>query len=153
MAGVFFLTQNYTPTPHSFPICSQLPMADLTMSLPYQSDASVNATLLLQKQVFQSQANSLTKLLSHLEQSKLNVNADVRVPQLLASRTLSDEYTTSNRLLENEEITMLGFLDVNGKLTVSSRLSEFMLFMTRITKVSILPSRQYCSYFITFVSY
>jgi len=124
-------------------------MADLTMSLPYQSDASINAALLLQKQVFQSQTNSLSKLLSHFEQSTLNVTADVKVPQLLTSRTLSDEYASSNRLLENEEIALLGFLDVNGKLTVSSRLNEFMLFMTRITKVSIFSEALFICIYVT----
>ena len=104
------------------------------MSVPYQNDASLNATFLLQKEAFLAQTSGLSDLLSNLQNSNPKVLVDAKVPQLLSLRTLPEDYVFGNRLLENEEIAVLGFLDESGKISVSSRLNEFMLLMTRVTK-------------------
>ena len=104
------------------------------MSVPYQNDASLNATFLLQKEAFLAQTSGLSDLLSNLQNSNPKVLIDAKVPQLLSLRTLPEDYVFGNRLLENEEIAVLGLLDESGKISVSSRLNEFMLIMTRVTK-------------------
>ena len=110
-------------------------MTNKAANVPYQNDASLNATLLLQKEAFLSQANRLSDLLSNMQHSNTEILTDVKIPQLLSTRTLSEDYVIGSRLLENEEVAILGFLDESGKISVSSRLNEFMLLMTRITKV------------------
>ncbi len=111
-------------------------MTESTMSVPYQNDAGLNATFLLQKQIFQLQSSTLSNIISSLEKSNSKLVIDSKIPPLLSTRALPDEYTVNNRYLENEEVTILGFLDASGKLSVSSRLNELMLLMTRITKVN-----------------
>lgn len=105
------------------------------MDVPYHTDASLNAVFLLQKQAVQFQANSLSNLIGSLGQSTDKIVLDSKIPLLLNVRSLPDEYSSNGRMLDNEEITILGFLDSSGKISVSSRLNEFMLLMTRVTKV------------------
>lgn len=105
-------------------------------ALPYAQDASVNAVLLLQKQVFQFQSGCLQEILRGLCPSKIFINADLKVPSFILNRSLPDELVFQGRSIDNEEMTLLGLLDVSGHISCSSRLSEFMLFMTRIKKVT-----------------
>ena len=104
--------------------------------LPYAQDSSVNAIFLLQKQVFQYQSSRLQEILGNLAPTKIFVNADLRVPSFILNRSLPDELVFQGRSIDNEEMTLLGLLDVSGEISCSSRLSEFMLFMTRIKKVT-----------------
>lgn len=110
-------------------------MTSNSSQLPYYEDASLNATLLLQKQIFQFQSHSLSEILSDIANTKVFISSDMKVPSILQNRTLTDEYAQQGRLLDNEEISLLGVLDQTGKVSVSSRLNELMLLMTRITKV------------------
>ena len=110
-------------------------MAENGVSLPYAHDASMNAVFLLQKQVFQYQTSCLGEILREVAPCNVYVNGDLKVPQFILNRALPDEYIFQGRSVDNEEMTLLGFIDSNGKLSSSSRLSEFMLFMTRIKKV------------------
>lgn len=110
-------------------------MANIGSELSYYEDASLNATFLLQKHIFQFQTHSLQQLMNDVANSKVFISSDMKVPSILLNRTLGDEYSHQGRLLDNEEITLLGLLDQTGKIGVSSRLNELMLMMTRVTKV------------------
>jgi hypothetical protein len=67
---------------------------------------------------------------------KLFINAELKVPSFILNRSLADEYVFQGRNIDNEEITILAMLDEKGVLSCGSRLNEFMLFLTRIKKVS-----------------
>lgn len=110
-------------------------MTSSVSPLPYYEDASHNAALLLQKQIFQFQSHSLNEIMKDIASTKVFISSDMKVPSILLNRTLPDEYSQQQRLLDNEEVTLLGLLDQSGKITVSSRLNELMLLMTRVTKV------------------
>ena len=101
----------------------------------YQDDASINATLLLQKQIFQLQSDCLSQMTAEFSTSNIAMSDDLKFPQFIGDRVLLEDYASHGRKLDNEEITLLGILDSSGKISVSSRLNEFMLFMTRIKKV------------------
>lgn len=106
-------------------------------AIPYEEDASVNAVFLLQKQVFQYQANCLSELIRGAASTKIFINTELKVPNFILSRSLPDELVFQGRSVDNEELTLLGFLDANGILSCNSRLNEFMLFMTRIKRVRV----------------
>lgn len=61
-------------------------------------------------------------------------NEELGLPEFLVRRTLPDEYV-GKRFLDNEEVTILSFLDTNGRISSSKSLMEFMVLMTRIEKV------------------
>jgi hypothetical protein len=112
---------------------------------PYHEDAGLRAALFLEKQVFELQAACYQEALSNLPKTSITLSSEMRVPQFLLDRNLMDEYSSKGRLLDNEEITILGMLDAHGKISVLSRLTEFMLFMTRVKKVG-RPSLGVCFY-------
>jgi hypothetical protein len=105
-------------------------------ALPYIEDASVNAVFLLQKQVFQYQSSCLSDLLRTVAPTKLFINGDLKVPNFVLNRSLPDELVFQGRSVDNEELTLLGFLDAKGELSCTSRLNEFLVYMTRIKRVS-----------------
>jgi len=59
----------------------------------------------------------------------------VLLPTIFTKRVLTDDHGQSKRYVDNEELTILGMLDSDGFLSLSSRVSEFIVLMTRITKV------------------
>jgi hypothetical protein len=64
------------------------------------------------------------------------MSEELGLPDFLVRRNLSDEYV-GRRYLEDEEVTILSFLDNHGRISSTSSLVEFMLLLTRIDKVLI----------------
>ncbi len=62
------------------------------------------------------------------------LNEELGLPDFLVRRCLPDEYV-GRRYLDDEEVTLLSFLDNHGRISSTSSLMEFMLLMTRIDKV------------------
>jgi hypothetical protein len=60
---------------------------------------------------------------------------DLQIPQLLTERatSISEQF----RYVDNEELTLVSILNEDGQLTLSARLVEFMILMTRLTKVKL----------------
>ena len=108
-------------------------MSTNSNSCPHHEEASLNAILLLQKQVFQFQSNCLNEILKE-KPVPVYVNGELKVPSFILNRTLPDDLLNQGRMIDNEETTILGFLDADGKLNNPGRLSEFMLFLTRIKR-------------------
>jgi hypothetical protein len=66
-------------------------------------------------------------------------SSDLQIPSLIAERasSISDLTREQFRYIDNEELTLISILDEDGQLVLSARLVEFMIFMTRLTKVII----------------
>jgi len=103
---------------------------------PSRDDASINAALLLQKSVFEKQCSYLQDVILVQRNSvPIVLDGDLKVPHMLLNRSLPSEFKAQGRAIDNEEITILGMLDSKGKISSYSRLTEFMVFMTRIKKI------------------
>jgi hypothetical protein len=108
----------------------------LLEELPFAEDARINSLMILQRRVFQQQADSLQKILQVRKESHpVEFTEKFEVPSILTRRNKSDDVSSQNRLLDDVEMTLLGILDSSGMLILSSRISEFIVVMTRIIKV------------------
>jgi hypothetical protein len=56
------------------------------------------------------------------------------IPELLLRRALPDEYSANKRFLEDEEITIVSFLDDQGRISTTNHLNDFMVLLTRFEK-------------------
>jgi len=102
-------------------------------NLPYFEDAGLNAAAVLQQQIFKLQVDQFQSVSTfHENQSSLSQCNDLHISELLLvpSRKIGH-----SRCLDNEEITILGLLDSDGRLTLSSRMTEFMIMMTRVSRM------------------
>lgn len=116
--------------------------------LPFADDAKINAVLILQRRIFQLQANCLQSSIQRQQQSKNSnvASANTGFPALLVRRNISDEMQSQNRILDDVEMTLLGILDSSGMLSLCSRISEFIVVMTRVVKVE---HRAICLYILS----
>ena len=117
----------------------------------YESDAKGAACLLLQREVISVQAVSVEKYLREgilLQEKHLQVPFDCsELGEVLSNRMADAEETKSakgvddssskkkERVMDDIEVTIMGILDSDGKITVKTRLAEFMSLMSRIEKV------------------
>ena len=115
---------------------------------PFADDAKINAVLILQRRIFQLQADYLHNAIQRQQRSKScnNVSANSGIPALLVRRNISDEMQSQNRTLDDVEMTLLGILDSSGMLSLCSRISEFIVVMTRVVKVE---HRAICLYILS----
>ena len=102
-----------------------------TMENHLVDEGKINATLLIQRQILIKQMESLSEF-----NTKIDISQELlpTVPDLLKRRNMTDR----SRLVDNEEIALMDILDADGMISNETRLSTFMVFMTRITKVSLL---------------
>jgi hypothetical protein len=116
--------------------------------LPFADDAQINAVLILQRRIFQLQADCLHSAIQQQQHSKTSnlVSANSGFPALLVRRNISDEMISQNRILDDVEMTLLGILDSSGMLSLCSRISEFIVVMTRVVKVE---HRAICLYILS----
>jgi hypothetical protein len=116
--------------------------------LPFVDDAKINAVLILQRRIFQLQADCLHSAIQQQQHSKISnlVSANSGFPALLVRRNISDEMQSQNRILDDVEMTLLGILDSSGMLSLCSRISEFIVVMTRVVKVE---HRAICLYILS----
>ena len=105
--------------------------------LPFADDAKINAVLLLQRRIFQLQAEQLEIAIRRQqdEEAATPQLEAILLPSILARRNISEEMRSQNRILDDVEMTILGILDCAGFLSLSSRISEFIVVMTRVVKV------------------
>jgi len=102
-------------------------------NLPYFEDAGLNAAAILQQQIFRLQVDQFQSVSTfHENQSSLNQCNDLHISELLL---VPSRKVGHSRCLDNEEITLLGLLDSDGRLTLSSRMTEFMIMMTRVSRM------------------
>ena len=92
-----------------------------SQKLPYIEEAGLNAAIILQQQIFSAQLD-LQKSLS--KENRNAVIKDVSISDVLLgpSRRFGN-----SRCLDNEEITLLSLLDSDGRLSMSSRMTQFMI--------------------------
>ena len=116
--------------------------------LPFEEDAKINSVLLLQKRVFQLQAECLQNAQQRKKfESNVRSTVDAFVlPSILARRNVSDEMQAQNRVLDDVEMTLLGILDSSGMLSLCCRIPEFIVVMTRVVKVE---HRALCLYILS----
>ena len=116
--------------------------------LPFADDAKINAVLILQRRIFQLQADCLQSAIQRQQNSKSSqlLPANSGFPSLLVRRNISDEMQSQNRILDDVEMTLLGILDSRGMLSLCSRISEFIVVMTRVVKVE---HRALCLYILS----
>jgi hypothetical protein len=116
--------------------------------LPFVDDAKINAVLILQRRIFQLQADCLHSAIQQQQHSKISdpISANSGFPALLVRRNISDEMQSQNRILDDVEMTLLGILDSSGMLSLCSRISEFIVVMTRVVKVE---HRAICLYILS----
>ena len=115
---------------------SELP--SMIEELPFAEDAKVNAILILQRRIFQLQAESLGNEIerrSHESVNKSPSDGSFVLPPILTRRNIPDEMLTQNRILDDVEMTLLGILDSSGMLSLCSRITELIIVMTRVVKV------------------
>ena len=114
----------------------------------YANEAKGATCLLLQQKVLAEQAVRVEKYISEAQEFKeklQDIVADSQVGPLeettnpLKSRMSNEEKKSKTgpdgRVLDDVEMTIMGILDSDGKISVKGRLSDFMSLMTRITKV------------------
>ena len=116
-------------------------------ALPYFVESGTNALLLEQKEIFKLQLLNLQHVVETTRQEAIEVKGDLKIPIIFSRRTLPDEYRDTDRYIDNEELTILAMLDSNGKLSCNARLTEFLVFMTRISKVIHRPTFKVCPKF------
>lgn len=104
-------------------------------SMHYQEDASMNAVLLLQKSAFQSQVTNLEKLIQQQAKTSTEIKGNQHLPNILTRRTLAEDLQDLHRNADNEELIIMAMLDSNGIISLLSRVTEFIVLMTRLTKV------------------
>ena len=105
--------------------------------LHFADDAKINAVLILQRRIFQLQAEQLEIAIrqqQHEEHTTPQSEA-ISLPPILVRRNISEEMRSQNRILDDVEMTILGILDCAGMLSLCSRISEFIVVMTRVVKV------------------
>jgi hypothetical protein len=100
----------------------------------YFDEARQNAVLLLQFNLVQLQSNCIQGISNNLD---LKIYEELKIPTILNKRNLSDDIVNQSRLVDNEEITILGLIDSHGIISLDCRLEEFMVFLTRISKVTL----------------
>lgn len=113
-------------------------LSSVIEELPFAEDAKINAILILQRRIFQLQAESLENEIdqrSRDSKSKSTLTGTFVLPPILARRNIPDEMLTQNRILDDVEMTLLGILDSSGTLSLCSRIAEFIIVMTRVIKV------------------
>ena len=106
--------------------------------LHFADDAKINAVLILQRRIFQLQAEQLEIAIrqqQHEERTTPQSSEAISLPPILARRNISEEMRSQNRILDDVEMTILGILDCAGMLSLCSRISEFIVVMTRVVKV------------------
>lgn len=120
----------------------------VTEDLPFEEDAKINAVLLLQKRVFQLQAECLQNALQR-QKSEISYQSTIDtflLPSILSRRNISDEMQNQNRVLDDVEMTLLGIIDSSGMLSLSCRVPEFIVVMTRVVKIE---HRALCLYILS----
>jgi hypothetical protein len=106
--------------------------------LPFAEDAKINAILILQRRIFQLQAESLENAVEQRSHKGVRNSESIGrfvLPSILNRRNIPDEMLSQNRILDDVEMTLLGILDSSGMLSLCSRISEFIIVMTRVVKV------------------
>jgi len=114
----------------------------------YSNEAKGATCLLLQQNIFASQAVQVEKYISEAKvaQVALRSNIDgfedgpIEDPSNPLGRRMEVEGKNTktgpkDRVLDDTEVAIMGILDSDGKISVKGRLAEFMSLMTRITKV------------------
>ena len=93
----------------------------MSQKLPYIEEAGLNAAIILQQQIFSVQLG-LQKSLS--KQNRNTIIKDVSISDVLLGHS---RRFGNSRCLDNEEITLLSLLDSDGRLSMSSRMTQFMI--------------------------
>ena len=109
----------------------------IATSLAFGDDAQANAVMLLQRQMFHMQSMQMQSLLTqHTDNgSSSSSGNNWIVPSILSKRNLAEELKTQKRLIDDTEMTLLGTLDSQGQLSLASRVSDFIVIMTRVVKI------------------
>lgn len=108
---------------------------------PYLNDARLHTCLLLQRVIFEKQSKKFASILatqSDKTSSRISVedfNASLPSNNILKRRNMTDDNQSQKRLLDDIEMTLLGILDSDNCISLASRLSDFILLMTRITRL------------------
>ena len=112
-------------------------------------DGKVNTVMLLQRHLFIKQTEAYNDAMTTLQVAMgehatslpafLSGNFDTPeyLPEILSRRNISDECRAQQRLLDNEELTLLAIVSAEGSITSPEKLQDFMILMTHITKVVI----------------
>ena len=126
------------------PSSSSKPNAE--QKLYYASDAKLHGVMLLHRKAVDLQGEQLDALLTQqkliMEKCKANktlssiVSDANSVENVLTKRRSvgGDTHRNNHRLIDDFEETLLGLLDGDGKLTNSSRTSQFIILMTRTAR-------------------
>ena len=111
----------------------------MSSSLFFGDDAQANAVMLLQRQMFHMQSMQMQSLLTqHTDNNgslSNNSGSNWIVPSILSKRNLAEELKSQKRLIDDMEMTILGTLDSQGQLSLASRVSDFIVVMTRVVKI------------------
>lgn len=99
-------------------------------------EAKLNFLCLLQRSVFHDQAKALEGIIGKQTESTRE-KTNLEIPNIISRRRHFEELQQHQRLLDNEEITLLGILDSDGVISSPPRLVDFMVFMTRVSKVNL----------------
>ena len=98
-------------------------------AVPYLEASCLNSSIILQHQIYNLQLDQLKYLTNdnrHFQVQDLSIADALLIP----SRRFGN-----SRCLDNEEITLLSLLDSDGRLSMSNRMTQFMILMTRITRM------------------
>jgi hypothetical protein len=105
----------------------------------FDDKAKLAAVLLLQRRIFQLQAEKLAQLMknnSPVSSSASSSTKKITLPATLVNRVTNTE---AGRLMDDVEMAIMGTLNSEGKITFNCQVEELIVIMTRVNKVS-LPS-------------
>ena len=92
----------------------------------HDKTTKINAIMILQRRALQKQIDCLQNI-AGVTQDTLDITI---------SNSLIQRLDTTKKVVDEFEMTILGTLDVNGKISSVQHLQDLMFLMTRIIKVS-----------------
>jgi hypothetical protein len=103
--------------------------------------ARVATALLLQRRIFQLQAEKFSQLLAStptMTSPSSSGDNKISLPPLMVARAQQggDGLPLLTRLTDDIEMALLGTLDKDGKISFGCQVEEFIVIMTRVVKVS-----------------
>lgn len=109
-------------------------LVEYTNTTP-NDEALIDSIILWQRKVFAKQLElyeifSKSENMMHLTSASITYN----IPDILIKKRAN----AKSCILDNEDFVVMDILDANGILSLPTRLSEFMMLMTRVTKVRII---------------
>lgn len=108
----------------------------MSSELDEDNDSKINAILLLQRHLLHVQTRMFAKFAEGDDDANLQTRSPASsIPAVISRRSILDETHQNKRLVDDVELTILAILDSEGVISLTSRLEDFLVIMTRVTKV------------------